>query len=101
MANFVETGRLAENLVVSLKNYQFFWRDVYKHEVDFVEIDNNKIVPIEVKYRNEIPAHELKNLSFFAKRFDVKKGLVLTKTFTEKSREVNGIEIAEKGIWAI
>lgn len=101
LTDFAEKGRLAENLVISLKDYRFFWRDVYKHEVDFVEVNNEAIVPIEVKYRNEVLANELKNLSFFAKRFSVKKGLVLTKTFTEQRREVNGIEIAEKGIWAI
>jgi predicted AAA+ superfamily ATPase len=43
-----------ENLFPSLKNYQFFWRDSYHHEVDFVDDEKETIIRIEIKYKEKL-----------------------------------------------
>ena len=44
-SEFIEKGKLVENLLLSFKNYKFFWRDAYHHEIDFVNVENKRIVP--------------------------------------------------------
>lgn len=83
LADFAEPGGLAENLVASLNDYRFFWRDPYQHEVDFVDLADRRILPIEVKYQEKIPARDLKNLWLFAKKYRLEKVVVYQKT-TEK-----------------
>ncbi len=40
---------------------QFFWRK-NKYEVDIISIKENKIIPIEVKYKNNIRTKDMKGL---------------------------------------
>ncbi|MGV8092137.1 MAG: ATP-binding protein [Mangrovibacterium sp.] len=61
-------GVLVENALLALKPYQFFWRDTYNHEVDFVEMNNNVIIPTEVKYKTKIRDSDYRNLYFFCKK---------------------------------
>jgi len=49
-----EPGLLAENALLSLKSYRFFWRDPYNHEVDFIDVHDKKVIPTEVKYKTKI-----------------------------------------------
>lgn len=103
LTDFLETGFLVENLVPSLRNHQFFWRDPYHHEVDFIEIENNKIIPIEIKYKERIQTKDINNLLLFSKRFGCKKAIVFKKGVEEKSTvdDSRKIEIIEKPIYKI
>ncbi|MBI3266560.1 MAG: ATP-binding protein [Chlamydiae bacterium] len=103
LTDFSETGGLVENLVVSLKDYYFFWRDPYQHEVDFIEIlGDQKIMPIEVKYQKEIRSHDLKNLILFSKRFKCPQAYILGRTLEEKIlSDESGIQIVEKPVYFI
>ena len=101
VSDFVETGRLAENFVISLKDYKFFWRDAYKHEVDFVEVENSEIIPIEVKYRNQFSKKDLKNLILFSKKFNSKKAILLGKKLEKENVKMNKLNISQKPIYFI
>ncbi|MBN2089762.1 ATP-binding protein [candidate division KSB1 bacterium] len=103
LTDFLETGRLVENLVPSLKNFQFFWRDPYHHEVDFIEIENNQILPIEIKYKETIQSKDINNLLLFSKKFNCKKAIIFKKGVEEKSAyfDSHGVEIIETPIYKI
>ncbi|MBC8184774.1 ATP-binding protein [candidate division KSB1 bacterium] len=104
LANFVNTSILVENLAASLKNYQFFWRDPYFHEIDFIDVTtNNSIVPIEIKYKEKIQAKDIKNLLLFSKKFGCKKAIIFKKGVEKKSTFSDSpeIEIAEIPIYKI
>ncbi len=104
LTDFLDIGYLVENLIASLKNYQFFWRDSYHHEIDFIEIDNNDmIVPIEIKYKEKLQLKELKNMFIFAKKFGCKKGIIYNKVIEKKSSFYNSpeIEIIEKPVYTL
>lgn len=76
-----DPGYLAETVVARHlfgKNV-FYWRN--KYEVDFVLETADIPMPIEVKYKNEITADDLKGITSFMDRFSVRKGIVLTKDF--------------------
>ncbi|MFC1484888.1 ATP-binding protein [bacterium] len=79
LAPYSEKGYLVENLIISLKDYKFFWRDAYKHEVDFIDTDNDKIIPIEIKYKENIRQKELNNLCIFAQKFKISEAIVILK----------------------
>lgn len=100
LTDFQESGLLAENLIVSLKDIQFFWRDVYKHEVDFIEIQKEEnILPIEVKYKKEISKKDCQNLFLFLKKFKLQKGLVFSQEEKERKTTKNGKTILIKPIY--
>ena len=78
-------GKLVENGVISMKDYRFFWRDAYKHEIDFIHLESDeKIVPVEVKYKGIIGPDDLKHLHLFSKRFQIDKAIVLSKDVQRK-----------------
>ena len=54
------------------------WLDRSRNEVDMVVTLKNEVVPIEVKYSNEIGKRDLKGLVKFCEEFDT-KGIVVTK----------------------
>lgn len=70
-----------------------YWKNTY--EVDFI-LDEQKPIPIEVKYKND-PA-DIKGLIEFIKKFDVKKGIVVTKD-TFKKEIIENTEILFIPVW--
>jgi len=77
LVDFVSNGNLFENYFASQTSSSYFWRDVYKNEVDFIAVDKQKnIVPMEVKYKTEINSTDIKNLLLFMKKYQVRKGEV-------------------------
>lgn len=77
LADFVKSGSLFENYFASQTKAFYFWRDVYKREVDFIEVDEEKnIIPVEVKYKREIDSLDIKNLLSFMKKYQVKEGVI-------------------------
>ncbi len=77
-------GIFFETFIVNELNADFFWRDVYKNEVDII-LKNKKIIPIEVK----ISDIETKNLKLFMKKFNLKKGFIIT---YEKEKDLGKIK---------
>lgn len=75
-------GKYVESLVAVFLLYKyekiFFWRTPQKDEVDIV-IKEKQLTPIEVKYQNQITDTDCKTLVKFCKKYNVKKGFVVTK----------------------
>lgn len=81
--NGIEEPKLIENLIVVSAGARFFWRTPQKYEVDIV-LAKDGVMPVEVKYRNDVSAKEVKNLIRFSERFDAAKALMITKDFSEE-----------------
>ena len=88
--NDINEENLMENLIVISAKSKFFWRTPQKYEVDIILKDNNNILPIEVKYKENINNKDLKNLLRFCKRFNVKEGLIITKNILSESEFKSG-----------
>ncbi|MBU4375658.1 ATP-binding protein [Patescibacteria group bacterium] len=101
VSDFAKTGELVENFAVSLMDYKFFWRDAYKHEVDFIGVKDDVIAPVEIKYRNKFSKADFKNLILFSKKFKVKKAILYQKTVEEKIIKFDGLEIESKPVYFI
>ena len=67
--------KIFENIIVLQTGANFFWRDAYKNEVDIVLNENNKILPIEVKY-GEIK--DINGLLRFMDNFKIKDGVIVS-----------------------
>lgn len=66
-------GKVFETSLVNELKAEFFWRDVYKNEVDVI-LKNKEIIPIELKISNI----ETKPLNLFLNKYKLKKGFVIT-----------------------
>jgi predicted AAA+ superfamily ATPase len=93
--------KLAENVFISVNtDIDFFWRDAYKHEVDFIRVkDNNKIIPIEIKFKDSIDNRDLRNLILFSNKFCLGEGIILSKIQEEKRLSVKEVEIIQRSIY--
>ena len=98
--DFQKTGLLVENALLSLKSWQFFWRDAYNHEVDFVEIKNKQVLPVEVKYKTKIRNSDLNNLFLFCKKFHLPKAVILLNTIENQTIEFKGLTIEMKPVFS-
>lgn len=89
-------GFLAENLFFNhLKSQSqsffsslFYWSNQKKEELDIVLKKENKIIPFEIKFKDDIKKGELKGLCDFMKKFKIKKGFVITKDLFRKEKEI-------------
>ncbi|MGM0365013.1 MAG: DUF4143 domain-containing protein [Actinomycetota bacterium] len=82
----VDSGSLAENAVFSnlLKKGQKglrYWRTIHKAEVDFVMKTENGLMSIEVKYSSLNAARTSRSFRSFINRYNLPRGLILTKGF--------------------
>lgn len=84
----IDETKLAENLTVIVTDAKFFWRTPQKDEVDVVIEKNNKIIPVEIKYKNEIGKSEIKPLIKFCRKFKSKEAIMITKDI-EKIQKIN------------
>ncbi len=78
-------GKVFETFVVNELNAEFFWRDVYKNEVDII-LKNKETIPIEIKISNI----ETKPLSLFIHKFKLKKGFIIT---YDKEKDLGKIKV--------
>ncbi|MBI4646974.1 MAG: ATP-binding protein [Bacteroidia bacterium] len=101
LSDNVQKGSMAENAILSVKDYNFFWLDAYKHEVDFIETGNEKIIPIEIKYKSELKNNELQNLFLFTNKFNINNAVVMMKNPTSDFIEYKGLRIETKNIFLI
>jgi len=99
ISDFIDKGNLLENFVISLMDYNFFWRDSYKHEVDFVSLENSEIIPVEVKYKEKIYEREFKNLEIFSRKFNLNKALCLWKNISVEKIELKELVIEKKPVY--
>ena len=92
----LEKTKIVENLVFlhifSLKKRElfpkiFYWLDRSRNEVDMVVTLKNEVVPIEVKYSNEIGKRDLKGMVKFCEEFD-RKGIVVTKDILKEEGNI-------------
>lgn len=90
--------KLIENMVFShiihLKKNElfpkiFYWLDSTKNEVDIILDVNKKLIPIEVKYSNNISNKDIKGLLKFLTTFETYNGFVVTRDLLEK-RTIDG-----------
>ena len=90
--------KIIENIVFShvlqLKKEEifpkiFYWTDQNKNEVDIILTIKNKVIPIEVKYSNDISKKELKGLLNFMDTYNIKEGIVITRDVLMQ-QDING-----------
>ena len=78
-----DMGHLIETTIANSLDNTGFWRTSQKQEVDIV-IQNPIPIPVEVKYRKHIGKGDLKGILKFMEKFNVNKGVVVTKDILEK-----------------
>jgi len=101
-----DDGKAAENIVAwhlikkGRESKPFFepyyWKN--KYEVDFVYCDLKKVIPIEVKYRENPTNADLKGLIEFMEMENLDIGIVVTKD-TLRNWEIGGRQILFIPIW--
>ncbi len=69
----ISKSKVFEWLVITRSNAEFFWRDVYKNEVDMV-IADEKPIPVEIKYGKI----DTKGLIAFMKKFKINEGYIIS-----------------------
>ncbi len=77
--------KLMGQYVESVFAGEFFWRDKQKHEVDVVR-ETRSLLPIEVKYQNQITSEDLKSVIIFMDKFHVGSGILVTKSLFERRK---------------
>ena len=101
LSDFVSKDQLVENLVLSLGDYKFFWRDAYQHEVDFIKVQDSKIIPIEVKSKKDIQKKDLKNLIIFAKKFKTPKAIIFTENIKPAITKLKDLQIEQLPVYFV
>ena len=101
LSDFVSKGQLVENLVLSLGDYKFFWRDAYQHEVDFIKVQDSKIIPIEVKSKKDIEKKDLKSLMIFAKKFKTPKAIIFTENVKPAITKLKDLQIERLPVYFV
>jgi len=98
LGDFNQLGLLGENFLLSVKDVRFFWRDPYKHEVDFVDVQKG-ILPIEIKYQEKIDKKDTKNLFLFLKKFGSQQGIIFSKSMEEKKLVIKDKTVMVKPVF--
>lgn len=82
-----EPGKAVETIVAGhlTNNGVYYWRD-YDYEVDLVITLKDRVVPLEVKYKNEIKLSDLKGVLRFLDVFKERLAIVVTKNHLEEKR---------------
>ena len=79
--------KVFEQFLVIQLDAEFFWRDVFKNEVDIIKI--NPLTAIEIK-SGEIKDRNLKSLKIFIYNFNPKNTLILS---YDIEKEINKIKV--------
>ncbi len=79
--------KIMENFVASTLNIKNYWRDANK-EIDFLETQDNIIIPIEVKNKEKIDAKDLKNMQYFIEKYKTKKATIAYKGEEQKINNI-------------
>lgn len=85
-------SKLVENVCskISLESKQDivpsinYWLDEFGKEIDIILEKETTIIPIEVKYRNQILKKDLHTVKKFLNKFNLKQGIIITKELLDK-----------------
>jgi len=83
-----EKGKIIESSILMNHDLKFFSR-IGNKEVDFIAVKNKKILPIEVKYTDNIKEKEIKGLLKFMEKYNVKEAILVTKDYEKENRIKN------------
>ncbi|RLI94457.1 MAG: hypothetical protein DRO94_02880 [Candidatus Altiarchaeales archaeon] len=86
----LDKGRMYENLIMNMLKLNNYFRERDK-EIDFLK-RNREMIPIEVKAKTNVKIKELRNLIWFLKKFEFRKGLVIYEGEKRKEK-INNMEI--------
>lgn len=75
---------LIENLFVTIRDSQFFYRSPTMQEVDIVEVKDGETVPIEIKYKNNIMKKDIRGMLSFIKKYSPKEAIIISKDQWER-----------------
>lgn len=78
--------KIIENAIASLIDAKYYWRK-NKAEIDFLLMDKKKIVPIEVKNKEEIKKADIENIRYFIRKYKIKRGIVIYQGEKENEEE--------------
>jgi len=92
---------IVENALLSLKPYKFFWRDPYNHEVDFIETNDQTVIPTEVKYKTGLNRSDYNNLWLFCKKFGLSKAVMILLTPVSGIEEHKGLKVEKKSLFEV
>lgn len=93
----VEDSISIENIVIwhlikqnMEKTHIFYEPKYYKEieEIDFIYQTKNDVIPIEIKYRNQITKKDLKGMYKFIEKFKLKKAIVITKDLLKEEDNI-------------
>ena len=94
-------GKYAESIAFQhakiLNEKISFWRTPQKEEIDII-LENENLLPIEVKYKNNPDISEVSNVIKFMKKHECKIGFVLTRDLF-KEHEFDGNKILFIPLW--
>lgn len=90
-----DSGYLFEGFVVSElikkgKEKIRFWQNKNKQEVDLV-LEENKIIPIEIKYKENLKSEDEIGLNSFLKEYELKGGYLINLSRQESKNKINFI----------
>ena len=92
-ADSVEKGKIAENVYLTSAQPKFFWRDVYKHEVDFINTSTEPPVPVEIKYTSSVRDRDFQNLFLFCRKYSLPKAQLCMKRFDRQVVTYKGLDV--------
>ncbi len=90
-------GKLIETTCVLATDTKFFWRGKYKDEVDIIIQREKELLPVEIKYRNQLIQN--RGLQKFCKKYKCKEAMVVTKDEREKSEGITLVPVYEFLLW--
>jgi hypothetical protein len=95
------TGRYVESMVAVFLSYRyrriFFWRTPQKDEVDVI-VEDEALLPIEVKYKSHVTRHDVKSVLKFCRRFGAKKAIIVTRDLL-RAEKIDDKEIIYVPAW--
>jgi predicted AAA+ superfamily ATPase len=67
--------KIMESLIASTLDLHHYWRDAGK-EIDFLQVKNKLITPIEVKNKEKLDQADMSHMLFFMKKNKLKEGII-------------------------
>jgi len=101
-----DTGALVENFVFSElvksidRDYLWFYRTVTGSEIDFLFVNGDDIIPIEVKYAITRQKIVPKVYNTFIKHVGIKKAVIVTKDYLHEERRGN-LKVLFRPAWSV
>ncbi len=91
-----EIGRVVETAVrnhFASANECYFWRDEHKNEVDIIVRNGRNLLPIEVKYTDNISTRDMKPLQKFMSKFELNSGVITTKSILQDFDDIWAVPV--------